>query len=67
MSARDICPKCGGMWTYHAGSRCPRPISDIKKSKKFTKEYCLALFDKIKHGDQEHQDWLEKEIKEYFK
>lgn len=26
-----------------------------------------SLFDKIKHGDQEHQDWLQNEIKEHFK
>lgn len=25
-----------------------------------------TLFDKIKHGDQEHQDWLKKAIDEHF-
>lgn len=25
-----------------------------------------TLFDKIKHGDQKHQDWLDQAIKEHF-
>jgi len=25
-----------------------------------------SLFDVIKHGDQDHQDWLEKKIKDHF-
>jgi len=31
----------------------------------FVKAHLKALFEEIKHGDQEHQDWLENKIKEY--
>ena len=26
-----------------------------------------ALFERVKHGDQEHQDWLKNEFEEYKK
>lgn len=32
----------------------------------FAKEILEELFQKIKHGDQEHQDWLENEMKKYL-
>jgi len=29
------------------------------------KEFAISLFQKVKHGDKEHKDWLEKEIYDY--
>lgn len=38
------------------------PASELERMNSLIK----SLFDKIKHGDQEHQDWLEKAINEHF-
>ena len=38
-------------------------IIHIKKLNKMIK----SLFPEIKHGDQEHQDWLENHLKQHFK
>lgn len=32
----------------------------------FLKEKCYELFEEIKHGDQEHQDWLKNKIEEFL-
>lgn len=31
------------------------------------KDFCKELFEDIKHGDQEHQDWLENRIETFLK
>ena len=31
------------------------------------KHHMRQLFQEIKHGDQEHQDWLENKIENYIK
>ena len=37
-----------------------KPIPDIK-------DLLIELFDQIKHGDQEHQDWLRSKFDDYIK
>ena len=49
------------------------PIDDDSKKIILKSDYDLlvgkvdGLFDEIKHGDQDHQDWLQKKLKDYFK
>ena len=46
----------------------------LSEEAEFVKKYdydtlqkkCEALFDKIKHGDEEHQKWLKSAIDEHF-
>lgn len=38
----------------------------LRKDRKHQDQLIHTLFTKIKHGDQEHQDWLYKAIKEHF-
>lgn len=42
---------------------------DLKKASDQELKDILAqrLFDKIKHGDEVHQEWLEKELEDFFK
>ncbi|HEX8586084.1 MAG TPA: hypothetical protein VF680_16945 [Allosphingosinicella sp.] len=35
-------------------------------TKEEVKEMFLELFQETKHGDQEHQDWLENKIKDFI-
>ena len=38
-----------------------------KYAKEILKQSLEELFEECKHGDQEHQDWLENKFKEYLK
>ena len=52
--------------TYEHEGSCLTAPEFAAHAHKLLQEKINTLFDKIKHGDQEHQDWLKKAIDEHF-
>jgi len=62
----DDCQQWENM-KYLAFSKLESQFHQTQEELSKAKESINSLFDAIKHGDQEHQDWLEEKIKAHFK
>lgn len=73
-NASPYCPICGscGHDGCCSAERCLYPsikaetLKECKDQINWLYDKIGTLFDAIKHGDQEHQDWLQKAIKDHF-
>ena len=54
------------VWRYLNGDELQQELEASKAREGELVKKINGLFSEIKHGDQEHQDWLEDKINSYF-
>jgi bacterioferritin (cytochrome b1) len=63
------CDKCSARYNDYVNDHGTENANNLKKvSDKVLKDtLAQRLFDKIKHGDETHMEWLAKELEDFFK
>ena len=49
MSSRDICPKCGELYTYHSGDICPKSVRESYEIERDLRELLNEYTLSVKH------------------